>query len=206
MHVFDKRPPFVRFEEREFGVDSVASEREGRPIPRNVVLAVVTPHGSKDEVEKVAEEWLEQIRQKSLRGEYPVEWSRMFRDQFEEWKKGNETPREGTPVAGWAMITKEQARRLRAFGMHTIEDLAEMPDTSLGGIGLDGRYLRDLARNWINEAKDKGINAKKLADAEVKISDQTAQIDELRNRLRALEQDGVKRGPGRPRKETDEAA
>ena len=37
--VFDKRPPFVRFEEREMGIDQAASDEAGRPIPRVIVMA-----------------------------------------------------------------------------------------------------------------------------------------------------------------------
>src|ERR1700730_18061938 len=95
--IFDKRPPFVRFEEREMGLDAELSEKEGRPIPRVVVMACITPHGSKDVVEKLATEWLEQIRKQALNGMYNLDWSNFFHAQFEEWKKGNELPREGTP-------------------------------------------------------------------------------------------------------------
>jgi hypothetical protein len=186
-HVFDKRPPYVRFEEREQGINAEASEVAGRPIPRVVTLACITPHGSKDVVEKIAEEWLAQIRSKALKNEYPLEWVNLFTAQYDEFKKGNEMPREGSPVKTWPALTKEQALRLHALGYTTIEDLAECPDSELAPIGLDGRYLRDLARNWINEAKDKGINARELADAKARLADQEALINELKARLTALE-------------------
>jgi hypothetical protein len=73
---------------------------------------------------------------------------------------------------------------------------------------MDGRYLRDLARGWIDEAKDKGVNAKALADANVKIDDlkatidrQAEQLNRLQARLEERETEEPKRGPGRPRKE-----
>lgn len=202
--LMDKRPPFVRFEEREFGVNHEASERAGRPVPRVIVMACITPHASKDCFEKPAEEWLTQIKQKALRGEYPVEWYNHFDLQFSEWKKGNELPREGTPVQTWQAVTKEQGIRLRACGFTTVEDVAQIPDSGLGVVGLDGRYLRDLARSWMNEAKDKGINAKALADANVRIAEQEAQIARLNQRLEALEaKEEPRRGPGRPRKQPE---
>jgi hypothetical protein len=107
--IFDKRPPYVRFEEREMGIDPVASDKAGRPVPRVVILACITNAGSKDVHEAIAEEWLQKIRMLALKNEYPLEWSQHFRAAFEEWKKGNELPREGTPVKTWQMVTREQA-------------------------------------------------------------------------------------------------
>lgn len=202
--VFDKRPPFVRFEEREMGINQEASETAGRPIPKIVTLACVTPHGSKDCHEKVADEFLLQLKQKALRGEYPTEWLRHFELQYSEFKKGNELPREGTPVKTWPAVSKEQSTRLIACGFTTIEDVAQIPDSGLGMLGLDGRYLRDLARGWINESKDKGVNARALADAQVKIESQQETIDNLKSRLARLEEaqeETPRRGPGRPRRE-----
>lgn len=204
--IFDKRPPFVRFEEMEMGINAQASQEAGRPIPRVIVMACITPHGSKDVVEKVADEWIEQVHQKSLRGEYPLEWVAFFRASYAEWKKGNDLPREGTPVKTWQMCTREASKRLVAVGITTVEDLAEFPDSNLSVIGMDGRYLRDMARGWINESKDKGANTKALADANVKLEElhatigrQSERIERLEARLEARDE-AAPRGPGRPRK------
>lgn len=214
MSIFDKRPPFVRFEEREMGLNSEATKEAGRPIPRVVILALITPHGSKDCVEKVASEWIESIHQKSLHGDYDPRWVDHFKRQFAEWQKGHELPREGTPIKTWAMATREQITRLIGNGITTVEDLAAFPDSNLSVVGMDGRYLRDIARGWITEAKDKGQNAKALADANVKIEDLTATVtrqSEVLNRLQArLEEreshEEPRRGPGRPRKTQEDAA
>jgi hypothetical protein len=207
--ISDKRPPFVRFEEREMGLNPVATEKEGRPIPRVVFLACVTPHGSKDVVEKVADTWLAELKQKALRGEYPIDWYNQFDMQFTEWRKGNDLPREGTPIKTWAMATREQATRLIGNGITVVEDLAAFPDSNLSVIGMDGRYLRDLAAGWINEAKDKGINSKALADANVKINDLTQTISRQSERIERLEQrleSGAESKRGRSRKDESEAA
>ncbi len=185
--VMDKRPPFVQFRDQEYGINREASEAAGRPIPAMVTMVCITPHGSKDEFVKPAEEWLAQTKAKALRGDYPVEWYNHFDLQYSEWKKGNELPREGTPIQTWQAVGNEPRSRLKAIGIPTVEDLAQYPDGNLGIIGLDGRYLRDLARSWIAEGKDKGINAKALADANAKISTQQEIIDRQEARLAALE-------------------
>lgn len=202
--IADKRPPFVQFEEREMGFNEEASKTAGRPIPRVVTLACITPHGSKDRFEKVAEDWLKQIRDQALRGTYPLEWVNFFEAQYGEWKKGNELPREGTPTKTWSALTKEQAVRLTVLGYTTVEDIAQIPDSSLGMVGPDGRFLRDLARNWMAEAKDKGINARALADANARITEQDRQIAQMQQSIASLQaqlEAAPKRGPGRPPKE-----
>jgi len=182
----DERPPFVRFEEREYGVDQAESEKAGRPIPKLVHFALITSFGSKDTLEKVAEEWLAQIREKAIRGQFNPEWVSRFKMMYDEYLKGNELPREGTPVQTWSQLTKEQARRLKSIGLTTVEDLALQPDSALGQIGLDGRYIRDLAKAWIGEAKDKGIIARELADANVKLEAQADRIGTLEAQIAEL--------------------
>jgi hypothetical protein len=214
--VFDKRPPYVQWEEREMGINVDATAAAGRPIPRVVNLALITAAGSKDCHEAVADEWLAKIKRQALAGEYSTDWLKFFELSYEEWKKGNVLPREGTPIKTWAMATNEARKRLIAIGLTTVEDLAAVPDSTVTQqIGLDGRYLRDMARGWINEAKDKGANAKALADANVEIErlkDSNAQllerVDRLAARLEAREQerDEPRRGPGRPRKSEEAAA
>jgi hypothetical protein len=194
-HVAKERPPFVRFEDREVGIDPDASKEAGRQIPIMKALALVTPHGSKDVVEKYAEQWLDEIAAKALRGDYPLEWSNLFRAQYDAWRKGNELPRTGTPILTWQMIAiKEQRTRLIALGITTVEDLAAVPDGGLGTVGLDGRYLRDLARGWLAEAKELGASAKEVADLKaenLRLSEkaelQQGTINSLRDRLDALE-------------------
>jgi hypothetical protein len=198
---FDKRPPFVRFEEREYGRNVEASEAAGRPIPKVVVMACITPFASKDCIEKPATDWLEQIRGKAAKGEYPPEWAVGFQRQYDEYLKGNELPRDGTPTVTWQMATREQQLRLKALDITTVEDLALIPDSGLNMIGLDGRVLRDTARSWIAESKDKGIVAQELNKANAQIDQLKEQNQKLMARLEALEQVEVKRGPGRPRKE-----
>jgi hypothetical protein len=196
----DARPPFVRFDQAEFGVDPEASAKLGHDVPRMIHMAYITPHGSKDVFEQPAEAWLTKIMAKAKQGDYKLEWARHFRAAFDEYLKGSELPREGTPLVHWSMIPSPTRRKqLVAAGIPTVEDLAAWPDASLGAIGLDGRYLRDIARGWITEAKDKGTYAKTLADANARIAHLEsqnerleAQNNKLAQRLEALEKKAAK--------------
>lgn len=207
--IADKRPPYVTFEEREMGVNAEATEAAGRLVPRVIIMALIRPHGSKDCFEKPAEEWLADARKK---GQYPLEWQHHFELQLSEWKKGNELPRDGTPIKTWSMLSHLQINQLIASGVTTVEDLAQFPDSNLDALGMGGRYLRDTARGWINEAKDKGINARALANANVKIDELTAMVERQAQQLNRLsarleereERDEPRRG--RPRKDAEASA
>lgn len=199
--------PHVRFEVREFGLDDKASREAGRPIPKMVEFICITSHGSKDSSDQVVEEWLPRKRREAEQGLYNPEWVERFERMHAAWKKGHELPREGTPILTWQMASREQSARLRALGITTVEDLSAIPDSGLGELGLDARYLRDLARNWITEGNQKGINAQELAQAQQKIRDQDTVIAEMRARLDALEAQTDKPRRGRtPKVETEDEA
>jgi hypothetical protein len=184
--MLQERPPFVRFEYIECGVDEAASAASGRTVPLVKPHALIMQHGSKDVTEKNADEWLAHLAAQAREGRYRTEWLAMFKLQYEEWQKGNELPREGTPVKTWAALNREQAIRLTAMGITTVEDLAAMPDNGLGNIGMDGRYLRDLAKNYMASGA-KGVDVKRLTDLEQQNREQADTIKQLSDRLAALE-------------------
>jgi hypothetical protein len=179
--------PHVRFETKDYGRNEEASKQTGRHVPLRATFIVITSHGSKDSVEQIADEWIPRKRLEASRGNYNDQWVDYFERQYEAWKKGHELPREGTPILTWGAISPEANVRLRSIGIQVVEDLAAVPDSGLGTIGLDGRYLRDLARGWIAESKDKGINAKAIADASAEIRQLREQNEQLTARLDKLE-------------------
>jgi len=192
-----KVKPFVRFEIRPYGLDEKASKEAGRPVERMEEFICITSHGSKDSSDQLVREWLPRKRREAEQGMYDPDWVDYFERSYEKWKKVGEVPRDGTPILTWQMVTPEQSARLRALGITTVEDLSAMPDNGMEFIGLDARYLRDLARNWVNEGQQKGINAQELAQAQVKLRDQATTIELLQRRIEALE---AAQGEDKPRK------
>lgn len=70
---------------------------------------------------------------------------------YEAWKRGEETPDEGTPLAAWPGVTPEQAKVLRANDVRTVEEVAKMGDTLLSRIHLpNARRLPELAKAWLD--------------------------------------------------------
>lgn len=166
MTMMKEQPPFVRWEFVECGLNAEATKTAGRPVPAVKPFAFIMQHGSKDVVERDAEEWLAQIEQKAREGMYNQEWAERFRKQYEAFCKGQDLPPEGTPVRTWPAPNREQVIRLLAMGILTVEQLSAVPDSALSNIGLDGRHLRDLARNFIEAGHGAAGLAKKVADLE----------------------------------------
>lgn len=135
-----------------------------------------------------ADEWIANISRQADQGQYDPSWVAQFKAEYAAFLKGNELPREGTPIRTWALISREQGSRLINSGITTVEDLAAVPDAELmATIGLDGRNLRDLARNFLEAGNGVGGIAKKLADSEQTVRDQAEQIKRMSERLDALE-------------------
>lgn len=184
--------PFVRFEYEETGRDVDASIKAGRPVPMIHLMAIIMQHGSKDEHHAIADEWLATKRFQAAEGRCSPQWIDRWEAQLAAFKKGEELPRDGTPIKTWAALTREQVIRLIAFGITTVEDLAAQPDSSLMNMGLDGRNMRDMAKHFLAQGEGAAGTAKKMADMEEANRQQVEIIKQLESRLSALEKPAKK--------------
>ncbi len=113
---------------------------------------------------------------------------------YEAWRNGQEIPETGTPLAAWAALSPEQAKLLKAQGVRTVEDIAELSDASLSALPFpNARKLPDMAQKYLS-----GESA----------AQKDARIDDLEAKLAAAlemleEQQKPKRGPGRPKKQPE---
>lgn len=108
---------------------------------------------------------------------------------YAAFKAGLEAPSSGTSLMEWAQITRSQAEELKYFKVHTVEQLAEMPDDLLSKVApMNGKAIREKARRTLQIAAG-SAPAEKLA-AELAQRDST--IDELKAGMKAL-QDEVAR-------------
>ena len=194
------RIPFFFFQEREQGENAEASKEAGYAVPKMVTFILIVPHGQKgDPMEFFADEFIERKGKEAREGRYDPSWVVEFKAGLAAFREGKEIPRHGTPLITWERILKSRREQL-VQRYPTIEDLAAVPDSSLGEIGLDGRVLRDMAKGDIQAKKDLSPVVKELADANETIRRQQEQIDKLGARLDAMESlDEDKPRRGRPR-------
>lgn len=194
------RVPFFMFQDREHGINAEATAERGYEVPRIVTFILVSPHGHKgDPIEFFADEFVERKDREAREGRYDMAWVREFRDGLAMFRDGKEVPRHGTPIITWERILKSRREAL-ARRYPTVEDLAAVPDSSLGDIGLDGRVLRDMARGDIQAKTDLSPLVKELADAKEENRRLQEQMATLAARMDALDSTGAeKEKPARQR-------
>ena len=195
-----ERPAYVRFVRRAIEDRSVQSIN-GRWPKKDVDYALVTPPYSKDVFEAVATEWLDQMGIEVRNNRLPEEWLERYRQQYEKWKLGQEMPLDGEPILGWGVISPAQQANLIAINIRTVEDLACVNDEGVRRIGMGGGELRDKAKAWLSQMKDKGpltqenaaLRAENIA---LKGTNESlaARNKELAERLELLQRGGLERG------------
>lgn len=183
----ESRVPYFAFVDREHGVNVEASEKAGYEVPKLVTIIQITPHGHRgDPLEFFAEEFIERKGREAREGRYSHEWVSVFKRGLEEHRQGRELPREGTPLLTWERILKSRREAL-ARRFPTIEDLAAVPDSGLGEIGLDGRVLRDLAAKELQARQNLEPVVFELAQVKEENRQLKEQLDALVAKMSELE-------------------
>lgn len=187
------RIPYFLFQDREHGIDAEATAKLGYDVPKMVTFILIAPHGHKgDPMEFIADEFIERKKREAFEGRYDQSWVTGFKEGLAAHREGKELPRNGTPLINWERTTKSRREQL-AKRFPTVEDLAAVPDSSLGDIGLDGRVLRDLARGDIQAKKDLSPVVKELAEEKEKTRRLEEQMEKIMARLDAAEVNAPKR-------------
>jgi hypothetical protein len=184
MMEFAERPPYIAFEARAVE-DRNASIEAGHYVARDVDYVIITPAGSKDRIERVAEEWLAQIRRQSVEGKYNPVWQQHFEAAYKAWKETNTIPEDGTSVRAWPLLSPAQVATVLAANIRTVEDLAVANEDALRRLGMGGRDLKAKAVAWLESAKDAGKVASENAALKVEIESLKAQLLELSEFRRA---------------------
>lgn len=183
------RVPYFMFQDREHGADPVASAERGYEVPRLMTFILITPHGHKgDPLEFMADEFIKRKEDEARQGRYDMAWVREFTDGLASHRDGKEIPRHGTPLITWERILKTRREGL-ARRFPTVEDLAAVPDSALGDIGLDGRVLRDLAKGDIQAKQDLSPVVKELADSKEETRRLQEQLASLTARFDSMEKE-----------------
>lgn len=75
---------------------------------------------------------------------WPTQWA-----QFEA---GQTQCGVGLPLSEWAPLSRSQVLELKANQVHTVEQLAEIPDSGLDRLGMGARDLREKAKRFVAQA------------------------------------------------------
>lgn len=103
-------------------------------------------------------------------------------EYYKAFKDGLEAPVDGTPLANWQALSKAQADTLKAAKIHTVEALANLPDSALPSIGMGARELVAKAKAFLDVSKDLAEAQKYAAENERMASE----IDLLKEQIKEL--------------------
>jgi hypothetical protein len=109
-------------------------------------------------------------------------WSK----EYEAFKKGEEAPVDGSPIAECPLFSKLQSEELKREGILTLEDLLAVPDNRLPGPGM--KTLRDKARAFLDAAQDKGVIAAEVAKLRKENESLMAKMEDLTEQINSLAQ------------------
>lgn len=107
-----------------------------------------------------------------------------FRKKYEEWKAGIEAAVSGTPLESFPFLFQKVGltAELKAMHIHTVEQLAELPDSAVQKI-MGGIELRKQASDWLSKTTAKAADEEKQA-----LKDQLAQLQEQVARMLTAQQ------------------
>lgn len=120
-----------------------------------------------------------------------------FPRQWEAFQANQSQSQSGTPLEMVPWLTVEQVWDLKAQHIQTVEQLANLPDSGIGGMGW--RDLRDRAQKFVAASTgDHAVVSQLEAENKNMKTDMEAMKAQLAEMSAMLME---KRGPGRPRKE-----
>ena len=197
--VMEDRPPFIKFEVRPHE-DRNASIEAGHYVAVDVDYAVITPAGSKDEIPRIFNEWIEQLTQGIRDGRFKPEYVQAIKGMYEAWKEGLEIPVDGTPIRGWPVLGPSDQENVIAVRIRTVEDLAEANEQTLMSLGIGSRTMKQKAQAWLDSSNSNGKATEKISALQSELKDQKnvneklqENLDILMIRLEALESNPVKK-------------
>lgn len=142
------------------------TSKQGRPIFDNVdFVKIIQPGDNKTVIDTPVNEI----------------YKRRFGDKFEKWSKTRENVVSGTPLAEWPLLTASQIAEFRAVGVHSVEALADMPD-SLAQTFMGSHSIRQRAKEYLSVTKDSQYAEKQVKELEKR----DKQIEELQRQMAEL--------------------
>ena len=181
----DAKPPFVIFETRAVE-DREQSIAEGHYVAKDVVYAIITPAGTKDRIEKVAEDWLRDLEEAVRQERFPQAWLNAYKQAFKSWCETREVPEFGVPVGNWPAISPAQCKMLLDLNLRTIEQVAEANEEALSRMGMGARALKAKAQAYLDASKGDGKVSAELDKLRQEVANLKTRDKEREDELKAL--------------------
>ena len=127
------------------------SEKHARPIFNEIpFVRILTPGNQLSVIDTY-------VREEHKR-RFPIQWA-AFQNSHNE-----EDQVVGTPLSEWTAIGRNQADELKALKFFTVEQIAGASDLQIQRLGMNGAFLKQKARAFLDAAKDSAVEQKLAAD------------------------------------------
>lgn len=183
--IAEERPPYVSFERRALE-DRTKQIADGVWATVDADFALITPAGSRDQIERKVSEWFEYLK-KSVREErFREDWLQGYQRAYEAWKNNQELPLEGTPIKTWNVLSPAQQQNFLNVNIRTVEDLAAASDSAMELFGMGALALRERARAYLSASKEPAKLAAQLTDLAQKLETLTSALAQKDREIEAL--------------------
>ena len=169
------------------------SEQQGRKIYKDVPHIRITTPGNKSDLFRPV------ILER--RGDVPSDPER-FPKQWAAFQSAQQQVNDGMPLEQWAVLSKSEVLEWKACKVHTVEQIANLPDNAQQNFPMNFRKVREKAKAWLATASgDHAVVSSLQAENETLKAD----VADLKRQIAELAAAQTKRGPGRPRKDEGES-
>lgn len=162
---------YVQFYTRAV-MNNFKSAQEGRPIFDELDFVRIIIPGDRNNV---------------VDTEVTPEHKMRFEAQYERFKKNQEQAVSGTPLEVWPQMTVGMVAELKAQGVHTVEQLADLPD-GLAQKFMGSFALRQKAKVFLEAAAGQAANTK----LEAELASRDNEIDVLKKQVQQLMEASMK--------------
>ena len=116
-----------------------------------------------------------------------------FGDRYRKWKAGQAELISGTPLDAFPWLLGKVAliAELKAMNIHTVEQLAGLPDSALHNL-MGGHELRKRASEWLDKTQGTDAQVAKVAKENEDLKAQMAAMQEQMKQLMAAKQSAKK--------------
>ena len=107
-----------------------------------------------------------------------------FEEYYIRFRENKEQVADGHAIIDLPTITPDQLKMCKGCGINTIEQLANIVDTNIKHLGMNGRRLVECAKKYLAENASVDLDAIKKTEAI--IAEKNALIEELQEEIKRL--------------------
>lgn len=109
-------------------------------------------------------------------------WAERFPREYQAYKMDLTPSESGTPLEEWPLLSRAKVSELRAIGIVTVEQIADMSDRHRSTLGAGARQLIGQAQAYVQQARE-AAPAMRFAAENAELKDE---LDATRAELAAL--------------------